>query len=109
MKHILILSILLILAASVAHSGEIFGNIKENNKPVAKGIKIEIISPKKTYTAETDSFGSYRIFVTEKGKCAFKLNYNKQTPTFDIFSYDKSTRYDFIIETIKDKYILRRK
>jgi hypothetical protein len=109
MKQILILAILCILIASVAHGGEIFGSIKENNKPVAKGIKIEIIAPKKAYTAETDSFGSYRVFVPEKGKCTFKLNYNKQTPTFDIFSYDKSTRYDFIIETVKDKYILRRK
>jgi hypothetical protein len=109
MKKILMLSLLCILLGSIAIGGEIFGNIKENDKSVGKGIKIEIITPKKTYTAETDTFGAYRLFVPEKGKCTFRVNFNKQTPSFDIFSYDKSTRYDFLIENVKGQYILRRK
>jgi hypothetical protein len=109
MKQIMILSIFCVFFASMAIGGEIFGSIKENNKAVGKGIKIEIITSKKTYTAETDTFGAYRVFVKEKGKCTFRVNYNKQTPSFDVFSYDKSTRYDFLIENTKGQYILRRK
>jgi len=109
MKPILILFINIILFTSIVIAGEIFGSIKENNKAVGKGIKIEIITPKKAYTAETDSFGSYRMFLPEKGKCTLKVYFNKQTPSFDIFSYDKSTRYDFLIENTKGQYFLRRK
>jgi len=109
MKPIIILAMLSLLVVSAAAAGEIFGSIKENNKAVGKGIKVEVVTLKKTYTAETDSFGTYRLFVPEKGKCTLRVNFNKQTPTFDIFSYDKSTRYDFLIEDVKGQYILRRK
>jgi len=99
----------LILATSLLLAGEIFGTIRENSKPVKKGIKVEITTAKKTDSTETDNYGSYRLFVTEKGKCTLKIHFNKQTPTFEVYSYDKSTRYDFIIEKKDTTYNLKRK
>src|SRR5258708_35327636 len=95
-------SVVLLLPADVfdsqALAGEIYGTIKAEAKGVSKGTKLEIVSSKKTYTAETDTYGSYRVYVPEKGKCTFKVHYNKQVPVLEIFSYDKSTRYDLSIE-----------
>lgn len=109
LKSFLALIIVVIVTSTVAFAGEIFGGLKEKNVAVAKGTKIEVTIEKKTYTAETDEFGSYRLFVPEKGKCVFRVYYQKQEPTFDIFSYDKSTRYDFLLENQDGKYVLRRK
>lgn len=108
-KLLLILIMGIIVASSMTFAGEIFGSLKENNVAVAKGTKVEVTIENKTYTGETDEFGSYRLFVPEKGKCTLKVYYQKQTPTFDIFSYDKSTRYDFLLEKQNDQYVLRRK
>jgi len=108
-RSFLMLIVGIIVASTMAFAGEVFGTLKENNVAVAKGTKIEVTIAEKTYTTETDEFGSYRLFIPEKGKCIFKVHYQKQTPTFDIFSYDKSTRYDFLLEIENGKYVLRRK
>jgi hypothetical protein len=77
---------LVVIVASPAHSGEFFGTIKADGKALPKGVKIEITSPAKTYTTETDAYGSYRLFVTEKGKCELKIYYKTKTPSFTVFS-----------------------
>jgi len=107
-KSILLL-ILCSLFSSATLAGEIFGTLREHDKAVSKGVKIEILTPAKTYVAATDTFGSYRLYVPEKGKCTFKVYYKNQTPTFDLYSYEKSTRYDMSIETKDGKYVLKRK
>ena len=94
---------------SQALAGEIFGTIKADAKGVSKGTKVDIISPKKTYSGETETYGSYRVYVAEKGKCTLKVHYNKQMPSLEIFSYDKSTRYDLNIEGKDGQYSLKRK
>ncbi len=108
-KNPLAFLIPLLLFSSVASAGEIFGTLREGGKAVKKGIKVEVVTPKKTYTAETDAYGSYRLYVVEKGKYTFKVYYNDQTPSFDIYSYDKSTRYDLSLEKKDGKYTLKRK
>ena len=107
-KSILFL-VLCSVFTSVALAGEIFGTLREGPKAVSKGVKVEIVTPSKTYAAATDTFGSYRLYVPEKGKCTLKVYFKNQTVTFDLYSYDKSTRYDMSIETKDGKYILKRK
>ncbi len=110
MKRSMLYIFALILFPAVTLAGEIYGTLREGTKAVAKGIKIEVTTPKKTYATQTDAYGSYRLYIVEKGKCAFKVYYNTQTPSFDIYSYDKSTRYDMSLEKDKaGKYLLRRK
>ncbi len=91
-------------------AGEIFGSITENGKPVGENVKLEIAtSNKTTYTDSTDKFGAYRVFVKEKGKCTVTLFYKDQTLSAELFSYDKSLRYDWVLEAKEGKYALRRK
>lgn len=109
MKHLSILAIFLLLAAGSALAGELFGTISEGSKPVAAGVKVEVTAGGKTYSTETDKFGGYRLFVKEKGKCTLKVSYKDQTPTFAVASFDKSTRYDFLLTQKDGKYTLGRK
>ncbi len=103
------LLIFLCAFASDVFAGEIFGTVRDGVKPVSKGIKIEIASPKKVYTTQTDAYGSYRVYVGEKGKCTLKIYYKDQAPSFEVYSYDKSTRYDLSLENKDGKYFIKRK
>jgi hypothetical protein len=76
---------------------------------VAAGTKVEIGASGKTYSAETDKFGSYRIVVKEKGKCTFTIHTKEQSPSAELFSYDKSTRYNWNLQTKDGKLSLQRK
>ncbi|MBI5474815.1 MAG: hypothetical protein HY961_20940 [Ignavibacteriae bacterium] len=111
MRTITRLSILLALALPARlFAGEIFGSITENGKPVGESVKIEITAANKSsYTDTTDKFGAYRVFVKEKGKCTFTIYYKEQTASAELFSYDKSLRYDWILEAKEGTYTLRRK
>ena len=108
-KYSILFLILLLVSTSITFAGEVFGTLREDGKAVAKGIKVEVVSPKKTYATVTDAYGSYRLFVVEKGKCTLKIYYKDQTPSFELYSYDKSTRYDMSIESKEGKYLLKRK
>jgi hypothetical protein len=99
----------LILLASRMAAGELYGTITDAGKPVASGIKVEIGASGNVYSTETDKFGSYRVFVKEKGKCTLTLHVRDQSPSVGLFSYDKSTRYDWVLETKDGKLSLRRR
>jgi len=109
MKTPAIVLLALLLSAPSLLAGEVFGTITEGNKPVAAGVKLEIAVSGKIYAAETDKFGAYRVIVNEKGKCTLTLHIQDQTPSVNLFSYDRSTRYDWILETKNGKLSLRRK
>ncbi len=108
-KNTILILIVGMLFPSLIYAGEIYGTIREGGKAVTKGIKVEVVSPAKTYTAQTDAYGSYRLYVVEKGKCMLKVYYKGQTPLFMVYSYDKSTRYDLSLESKDGKYSLKRK
>ena len=109
MKSTGIVLLILLLFAGRASAGEVYGTITEGRKPVAAGVKLEIAAAGKTYAAETDKFGSYRVVIKEKGKCTLMVHLRDQSPSIELFSYDRSTRYDWILETKDGKLILRRK
>jgi hypothetical protein len=109
MKSTVAVLLALALFAPPLLAGEVFGTITDGKKPVAAGVKVEITAAGKSYSAETDKFGSYRIIVKEKGKCTLTVHVQDQSPSADLFSYDKSTRYDWILGAKDGKLILRRK
>jgi hypothetical protein len=109
MKLLACCFMLVFLMASSAIAGELYGTITEAGKPVAAGIKIEIVVAGKSVAGETDKFGTYHIFATEKGKGTLTANYRDQKLTVDIFSYDKSTRYDWTVEVVDGKMMLKRR
>ncbi|HTK81202.1 MAG TPA: carboxypeptidase-like regulatory domain-containing protein [Bacteroidota bacterium] len=108
-KRSILFLVFVLLFSSITLAGEIFGTLREGGKAVAKGIKVEIITPKKTYSTVTDAYGSYRLFVVEKGKCTLSVSYKNQNASFELYSYDKSTRLDMSLEAKDGKYSLKRK
>ena len=102
--------VLLILAsAASAFAGKIYGSVSEGGKPVAQGVKVEVTCGAKNYAAQTDAYGSFKLFVPDKGKCALKVNVQGQAPSFEINSYEGSVQYDLILEKTGGQYTLRRK
>lgn len=109
MRTILLLSLALLVAVPAA-AGEIFGTISQGGKPVAAGVKVQITAGEKKYDGETDKFGAYRVFVKEKGKCTITVRLGEDNaPSADLVSYDKSTRYDWVVGEEEGKTVLRRK
>jgi hypothetical protein len=94
---------------SSAMAGEIFGTIIENGKTVPDKVKVEVTVAGKVYAGETDKLGTYHVFVAEKGKGTCVVYYNNQKPSADVFSFDKATRYDWTIESVDGKPVLKRK
>lgn len=109
MKSILIVVVLLGLLATPAVAGEIFGTLSEGTKAVDAGVKLVISISGKADTTATDKFGSYRFIVKDKGKCTLTVHYKTQSPSVQVVSYDKATRYDLILEAKEGAYSLRRK
>jgi len=105
----LICALAFILMASVAMAGEIFGTITDEGKPVPAGVKIEVTVAGKSFTGETDKFGTYHVFAAEKGKGTLTAHYRDQKPTAEMFSFEKATRYDYNVETADGKLTLKRK
>jgi len=102
--------LLLLFACSCAFAGELYGTIEFGDKPVGDGVKLELLTAnKQSYTCVTDKFGAYRLFVKENGKCTLTIHFKGQSPSVELFSYDKSTRYDWVLEIKDGKYSIRRK
>ena len=105
----LTLLLLVICSISMAQGGEIFGSVKADGKLVGKGVKIEVQSGTKVYKTETDNYGSFRCFITDKGKCVLKVAFGGASPTLEVYSFAGSTRYDLLLDKKDGKYQLRRK
>ena len=101
--------LLVLFAATAALAGEIYGTISDAGKPVVAGVKIEVAVAGNTYTGETDKFGTYHVYAKEKGKCTLTVLYRDQRPSASIFSYERATRYDWVVETVDGKLTLKRK
>ena len=109
MKRTSLLLILILGFATFSFAGKISGGITEAGKPVAKGVKVDVVCGTATHSAETDAYGAFSVFAPEQGKCTLKVNYQGQAPTFEVNSYEGSVQYDLILEKLDGKYTLKRK
>lgn len=109
MKRAFLLTLFILSLATAAFAGKVYGSITEGGKPVGQGIKVEVTCGSNNYAAQTDAYGSFKLFVPDKGKCALNVYYQGQTPSFEINSYEGSVQYDLILEKSGAKYTLRRK
>jgi hypothetical protein len=98
----------LTLVATSAFGGEIYGTIKEGDKPVGKDVPVEIKSSAKTYSTVTDEFGNYRVIVNETGKCSITIKFKDESVSAELQSYWNSARFDWALEKNGDKYSLKR-
>lgn len=99
----------LMLAAAAAGAGEIFGTLREGDKPVGAGIKVSVEADGKTYAAQTDASGSYRMFVEPEGKFPLTVIYKGKTPSFRVISFEQSTRYDLTLVPTDGEYVIKRR
>ena len=109
MKHACMLLLVVLAYSSLAVAGKIYGSVTENGKPVTQGVKVEVTCGTYNHAAATDAYGSFKLFVPDKGKCTLKVHYQGQTPSFEITSYEGSVQYDLILEKQGGQYTLRRK
>ncbi len=101
--------VFLLLGTSLGLAGEIYGTIEEDGKPIPAGIKVEVVVASKSFSCETDKFGTYHVFASEKGKGALTAHYKNHKLSADVFSYEKAARYDWTVEEVDGKLILKRK
>ena len=109
MKRAFLVVLLILGLSTLAFAGKIYGSITEAGKPVAQGVKVEVTCGGKSYSAQTDAYGSFKLFVPDKGKCTLKVYYQGQTPSFEINSYGGAVQYDLILEKTGGQYTLKRK
>jgi hypothetical protein len=110
MKRTALILLMILGLATWSFAGKITGTITEGGKPLAKGVKLDVTCGSTTRSAETDANGGYSVVVPEEGKCTLKMNYQGQTPTFEVTSYEGTVQYDLIMEKQADgKYTLKRK
>jgi hypothetical protein len=97
MTRLLLFSI--VFLPSIASAGQIYGNLKEGDRPVRQGVTVQVTCRNPTpYQGQTDAYGSYSINVRESTNCELKVLYDGCTPTIQIYSEDEPIRYDFVIQ-----------
>ena len=91
-------------------AGQIYGTLRESDRPVGSDVKVEVVCGNSTYSAVTDANGLYRLFAKETGRCMIRAYYQNQTPQTDVDSYPNPAHYDFDLIRQKDgQYQLRRR
>jgi hypothetical protein len=117
-RIVVALVLLACIAPSTALAGRIFGDIKMDGKPLPAGVPVTIARTPpegskgavvRADSTSTDKFGAYKLTVKDEGKCTLSIVYEKQTVSFEVFSYKEATRYDLILERKDGKLSLRRK
>ena len=109
MKRTSMILLLILGFATWSFAGKITGGITEAGKPIAKGVKVDLTCGSTERSAETDAYGAFSL-VAPEGKCTLKVNYQGQTPSFEVTSYEGTVQYDLILEKQADgKYTLKRK
>ena len=89
----------------LAAAGEIRGTLTKGGQPVPDA-KIVITAGNNTYPATTDKYGSYRVFVLEKGQCTVTVEIDGQHPSTTVNSFDRSIQYDLMLEMADGRYTL---
>jgi len=107
MKTVRLFILILLFIPVLAIAGEVYGTIKgDDGKPLTKQV-VQIIQNEKVVASDTtDVNGYFTVKIKEVGK--FKLEivgYNGAS--LDVFSTNKSTRYNITLNKAGDKWILK--
>jgi hypothetical protein len=92
-----------------ACAGNVYGTLWAEGRPAGAGYTIAITCGKTIYKPVTQTDGSYRIFIHEKGACSAQITYGGQALTATIVSYDDPIKYDLEILKQNNTFILRKK
>ena len=105
MRRIASLLFLILLFPTFVFAAQIFGSLKQNNTSVGQGVRVRIqCAGEKPYEADTDGYGSYKIYVPHPGKCGLSVFYGgRWSAVYDIYSDQTDpVRYDFALISQND-------
>jgi hypothetical protein len=99
-----------ILLPESLHASQIFGTIRQGGNPLPN-TTIQMSCGGRRHDGSSDQYGSYSVYIPEKGKCSFSLIVNTNTVgPVDVFSYDDPVRADFdVIQDSNGRLVLRRR
>ena len=107
MKTTGILFLMLLFLPVLSHAGEIYGTIKgDDGKPLTGQVVQIMQNDKVVASAKTDANGYFTVTVKAVGK--FKLEVvGYKDAGIEVFSSNKSTRYNLLMNKAGDKWILK--
>jgi len=110
MKRPLLFLGLFVCCCLPVNAGQVYGTLREADRPVAANVKVEVVCGNSTYSALTDASGLYRLFARETGKCTVRVYYQNQVPQAVVDSYANPAHYDFdLVRQQNGQYELRRR
>ena len=107
MKTIGIIILISLILPVLSYAGEIYGTIKgDDGKPLTSQVVEIKQSDKVMASAKTDANGYFTVTLKEVGK--FKLEVvGYKDASFEVFSSNKSTRYNLLMNKAGDKWVLK--
>jgi hypothetical protein len=107
MKTTGILILILFFLPVLSYAGEIYGTIKgDDGKPLTGQVVQIMQNDKVVASAKTDANGYFTISIKDVGK--FKLEVvGYKDAGIDVFSSNKSTRYNLLMNKAGDKWVLK--
>lgn len=87
--------------------GEIFGDIRFNEKYLAD-TEVRLKCGEEVVKGKTDESGSFRLAAKASGKCAFSVTHGDKTTSVDVVVFDKPARYRLVLELKEGVYVLKR-
>jgi len=99
----------LLLAASAARAGEIYGTLSDQGKAVGAGTALRLACGDAAAEAKTDAYGAYSLRVNATGKCTLSVPSAPGAPSLAVTVYEKSARYDLALGHSGGKTTLSRK
>ena len=107
MKTTGILILILLLLPILSNAGEIYGTIKGDDGKPLTGQVVQIMQNDKVIaSAKTDANGYFTVTVKEVGKFRLEVVGYKDAGV-EVFSSNKSTRYNLLMNKAGDKWILK--
>lgn len=98
----------LLLAASAAEAGKIYGSLQIDGQAVIQGTRVSINCAGTDYTAEVGDHGRYSVNVEMEGPCSLSIA-GYAGASAKIISYKEATRYNFLLTRSGNGYNMQRK
>jgi hypothetical protein len=107
MKTKRIIMLILLFVPILSYAGEIYGTIKgDDGKPLTKQVVQIKLNDKVMASDTTDTNGYFSVTIKDMGKFKLEVAGFKEAG-FEVFSSNKSTRYNLLMNKAGDKWILK--
>ena len=107
MKTKRILMLILLFIPIMSYAGEIYGTIKgDDGKPLINQVVQIKLNDKVIASDTTDANGFFTVTLKEVGKFKLEVVGYKEA-SFDVFSSNKSTRYNLLMNKAGEKWMLK--